>query len=343
MSKVSVIIPAYNVEKYIYKCVESVINQTLEDIEIVIVNDGSTDNTLTLINEISKRDNRIKVISQSNKGLSEARNAGLKYVSSKYVIFLDSDDWIDSNMLEIMYNKAEINKCDIIQCNYITDYNGYRENIKQNIEPNIIIDENNKRILKEKIISGNIVTYSWDKMYRLEFLNKHNIKFKPIPRFEDWYFIVEAITKCNRFMFIPNHLYYYRIVSGSLSKKYCDNYEELIINLQSTKLNYMKEWNMNGVSDNKKFIISLGNDILKLVNYIFDENNNQNSIRKYKRLKYIYKNNLVKRTFNKTNTEYYLLNCDENNRYTRMIFSNISKGNYTLVYILIFLSKFILK
>ena len=98
MPKISVIVPIFNVEKYLKECLESIINQTFKDIEIICINDGSTDNSLDILNQYAEKDNRIKVITQSNQGLSAARNTGIKYANGEYISFIDSDDYIDTSL-----------------------------------------------------------------------------------------------------------------------------------------------------------------------------------------------------------------------------------------------------
>ena len=110
MAKISVVVPVYNVEKYLKECIDSIINQTLEDIEIICVNDGSTDSSLEILNNFAEQDNRIKVITQSNQGLSAARNTGIKYANGEYISFIDSDDYIDTSLYEtlVKYLPAEM-------------------------------------------------------------------------------------------------------------------------------------------------------------------------------------------------------------------------------------------
>lgn len=112
--KVSVIIPAYNAEKYIKMTVESIINQTLKEIEVIIINDGSTDNTLSIINELEKKDDRIIIINNENKGVSYSRNIGIKKSRGEYLAFIDADDWIEKNYLKDTYNIAEKQELDIV-------------------------------------------------------------------------------------------------------------------------------------------------------------------------------------------------------------------------------------
>ena len=116
MPKVSVIVPVYNVEKYIDKCLKSLVNQTLSDIEIIVVNDGSTDNSETIIKQyLEKYQNKIKYVIKQNGGLSDARNYGMKFATGEYIAFLDSDDYVDNTIYEKMYNKATEEQCDFVE------------------------------------------------------------------------------------------------------------------------------------------------------------------------------------------------------------------------------------
>ena len=129
MPKVSVIVPVYNVEQYIEKCLENLVNQTLDDIEIIVVNDGSTDNSETIINKyLQKYSNKIKYLTKTNGGLSDARNYGMKYATGEYIAFLDSDDYADVTTYEKMYNKAIEENCDYVECNFIWEYENKQVN-----------------------------------------------------------------------------------------------------------------------------------------------------------------------------------------------------------------------
>lgn len=112
--KVSVIVPVYNMEKYLNECIDSLINQTLQDIEIICVDDGSKDNSLQILNEYARKDNRIKVIHKENGGVSSTKNAGIEAATGKYITFVDSDDWINLDGLEVLYNAAVENNADIV-------------------------------------------------------------------------------------------------------------------------------------------------------------------------------------------------------------------------------------
>lgn len=119
---ISIIVPVYNVEKYLNKCIDSIINQTYKNIEIILVDDGSTDNSGKICDEYLLRDSRIKVIHKNNGGLSSARNEGINISSGEYIGFVDSDDWVEPNMYEEMYKKILYSNADIVDCGYWKEY-----------------------------------------------------------------------------------------------------------------------------------------------------------------------------------------------------------------------------
>ena len=122
MPKISIVIPVYNIEKYVEVCVRSVSAQTLEDIEILCVNDGSTDGSLEMLRVLERQDSRIRVIDQENKGLSGARNAGMESASGEFLMFVDGDDWIDPDMCRVMYEKAKESGADCVMCSYVKEF-----------------------------------------------------------------------------------------------------------------------------------------------------------------------------------------------------------------------------
>ncbi len=263
MSKISVIIPVYNVEKYLTECLESVINQTYENIEIICINDGSTDNSLKILQEFSKKDNRIKIISQENKGISEARNNGISVATGEYIYFIDSDDWIETNTLELLVNKIKQDNADIVECDILEHQNinkkpKYR-NLKLKYKPltnlKIYIGKPYSwKDIKNKIFD--LRAYCWNKLYKTELI-KNKIFFEG--RFnEDFLFTIEAFLTAKKIVYLRKNLHHYRKRENSLSNggmkaqninidiQYCKN-EILKIKRLLEKLNlfefYEKEYN----------------------------------------------------------------------------------------------------
>lgn len=181
MPLVSIIVPMYKVEKYIHKCIQSIINQTYKDIELILVDDGSPDRCGSIGEEYASKDFRIKVKHKENEGLSSARNAGLDLAMGKYVVFIDSDDWIESEMIQSMLGLAEKNNGDLVICNYrkVNTEGGVMHDKCLNIKTQII-EINNLTLEKYfdmYIIPNNHSFEVWNKMYRLDIIKKNNLRF----------------------------------------------------------------------------------------------------------------------------------------------------------------------
>ena len=333
--KISVIVPVYNVEKYIEECLNSIINQTLKDIEIIIVNDGSTDKSYKIIDRISRKDSRITVINQENSGVSKARNVGMMSAKGDYISFIDPDDYIKKDMLEKMYTLAEKNNCEVVQCNYNIYNNEEYSEIHQNIKPNKVLEKNEiENYLKCGLIDGSLTTYVWDKIYKTKFLKENKLKFnEDLSMFEDWYFIMDLVSRIKKFIFLPENLYYYRIVLNSLSRKYIYNYENLVLNLQTRKFEYMSDWGLCKNSYKLKYTISFYSDILKLINYILDKNYELPKTEQLLKLDTIIKSKLVRENFNRQNDKIYISNTHINYLYLKPILYGIRLENKKLIYL----------
>lgn len=281
MKKVSIIIPVYNVEKYLRKCLDSVINQTCKDIEIIIINDGSTDNSLEICKEYSKNDPRIKLIDKKNEGVSKARNTGLAYVTGKYVCFVDSDDWIELNMIEKLYDSSVINNADFCMCNYIKENETKSEYIKANIYKEVLIGNEIKDNLliplierddteKEHALEG--FRTPWGKFFKTEIIDKYHIKFREdLIIGEDFIFDLEFLIHASK-AFINNGFYYHYLNNvNSATMKYKKDcwksiYKNTIIYLEKflNKNNiYLETKNRVNKLIIKYFFISLMNEARK--------------------------------------------------------------------------------
>jgi len=198
MVKVSIIVPAYNVESYIEKCLESLVNQTLEEIEIIVVNDGSTDNTkLKIENFLSRYPDKIKYLEKENGGLSDARNFGIPSANGKYIGFIDSDDYVELNMFEKMYKIAKAENSDMVECNFTWEYPK-----RQRIDTGKIYQNP-----KEAFIHARVVT--WNKIIKRETLKKANIKFPKGLRYEDVEFFYKLLPSLNKISFVKEPLVHY--------------------------------------------------------------------------------------------------------------------------------------
>jgi len=224
--KISIIVAIYNVEAYIKQCLDSLINQSYKNIEIICIDDGSPDNSKTIIEKYISKDNRIKLIQQVNQGLSSVRNNGIYNASGKYIYFIDGDDFIPSNYLENHINA--IKKSDFKVSHSPSYINYYGENDPKNNEINI---HNN-----DAFKTNNITHSTWSKVFDLEFLKLTKIEFTPGRLYEDYEFWNKYIANINKIAFVKNTPYYYRqrpnsIIDNSKSTKKYNN--QIILCIQS--------------------------------------------------------------------------------------------------------------
>ena len=205
MSKVSIIVPVYNVEKYLRKCIDSLINQTLNDIEIICINDGSTDKSLKILKEYKNKDSRIILLNQENLGQSVARNRGIEIAKGEYLGFVDPDDWIDLDYYEKLYNAASTNDTDIAVGGIIR-VTGIKKKKFLNFEKETLTD-NTK--LKFELCDVPEKSYIWNKIYKTQNLKEINLKFKEGRIFEDCIFTPQALFFLGKMVTVPNTYYYY--------------------------------------------------------------------------------------------------------------------------------------
>ena len=201
--KVSVIVPVYNVEKYITKCLDSLVNQTLKDIEIIVVNDGTKDNSEEIINSYLKKYSNIKYFKKENGGQGSARNLGLKHATGEYVGYVDSDDYVELDMFEKMYNKAIADNSDIVICN---SYNVIND--KKIVESRVKYYDDYRDAFFGKMAV-------WDKIYKRNLLLDNNMEFRSKVWYEDLDFTLKILSKANKISFIDEPLYNYLIREGS--------------------------------------------------------------------------------------------------------------------------------
>lgn len=223
--KVSIVIPVYNVESYLEQCLNSAINQSLSknDIEIITINDGSTDNSLNILKKYASKYSNIKLINQDNKGLSNARNIGLNHSNGEYIYFLDSDDYIDLKSMEYCYQIAKEDNLDIVTFD--------AEIVLENINNKKVINNyDRKKLLKSNVMSGSeFFCYSWRRkgyrvpvwinLYKTDFLKKNNLFFKEGIIHEDELHTVKAFILASKVKYIQKKIFYRRIRDNSIMTK----------------------------------------------------------------------------------------------------------------------------
>jgi glycosyltransferase involved in cell wall biosynthesis len=247
---VSIVVPIYNVEKYLYQCIDSLLAQTLRNIEIILVDDGSTDHCGRICDEYAAKDARVKVIHQSNAGLSAARNSGLRCAKGEYVGFVDGDDWVDPSMYQVLYDAGREQQCDIVSCNFSFFYEDVtlrrrEQEEKLFISPGIVDQSNIRDEIYLPAIKGEIFTSCCNKIYDRKLLEANNILFvEGLLLQEDYYFYLDVFTYMRRCYQIDQPLYFYRNYSGSSRRRSLDNYFQLRMDLHEKILAHMGLWGM---------------------------------------------------------------------------------------------------
>lgn len=238
--KVSIIVPVYNVEKYLSRCMDSLINQTFKEIEIIAVNDGSTDNSLEILHRYVKNDKRIRNINCENMGVSNARNVGVRESRGDFIVFIDSDDWIDNDMIEVMYENIDVENLDLVICTYIREFGDYsKEKILDFPEESIYKEHEVKSELLRRLIGPIGIEISkpenldalgtvWGKIYKSSVLKDNGIEFidlKIIGSGEDVLFNINVFNNVKKAKFLNRPMYHYwRNNVGSITSRYIENF-----------------------------------------------------------------------------------------------------------------------
>lgn len=230
MPKVSVIVPVYNVEKYLEKCLKSLVGQTLMDMEIIIVNDGSTDNSKEIVEKIRKQfPDKIVYVEKENGGLSDARNYGIPYAKGEYIAFFDSDDYVEKDMYKKMYEIAQKENSDMVECDFYWEYpDRQKEDIGQ------IYEGKKEMIEKVRVMACN-------KLIKREILEKTNIKFPKGLRYEDVEFTYKLIPYLEKVSFLKEPCFHYIQREGSISNVQNERTKEIFEVLEHVLQYYQQQ------------------------------------------------------------------------------------------------------
>lgn len=262
---ISVIVPVYKVEKYLEKCIESVLKQTYTNLQIILVDDGSPDNCGKICDEYAKKDSRIEVIHKANGGLSDARNVGISKAKGRYIGFVDSDDYIKEDMYEILLNLIKKYDADVSICNLydVIDGNECIRNKENGIREYSRLD-----ILKEVLLDKNIQSYAWNKLYEKELFDE--IKYPIGKKYEDIGTTFYLFEKCNKIVVTSEPEYYYLKRADSLVNNVTEStildYTEIIIQRYLYIKQNIKELRKYNNYYLAKTLITAHNDIENLEN-----------------------------------------------------------------------------
>ncbi|MBQ8868896.1 MAG: glycosyltransferase family 2 protein [Oscillospiraceae bacterium] len=252
---ISVVVPCYNVEKYLEKCVQSIVDQTYKNLEIILVDDGATDGTPKLCDNLAQTDSRINVIHKVNGGLSDARNAGIEVAKGKYITFFDSDDWVEKDILKTAVEKMTNNNTDLVVWGYTAEFVDDDEKVlsSRNCAVSGICELGaNNDILIQKDTLG-LSGYAWNKLYKTEIIKDNNLIFeKGISLVEDILFSALYFSRCNKIEFIDcigNH--YIQRKRATLGTKRYENVFELKLMGCTARENILKHFQIDDRSISK--------------------------------------------------------------------------------------------
>ena len=310
--KVSIIVPIYNVEKYLPRCLDSLVGQTLYDIEMIAVNDGSTDGSLEILRDYGKRDFRIKISNQENYGVSEARNAGITLAKGEYIAFVDPDDWVEQDMYNIMYQKAIEYECDVVMCSYMREFKDHSK-IKEFDLPRelYLANEEVKSFFLRRLIGpineeiGNPELLDawgpvWSKMYKRDLIINNALTFtdlKEIGTNEDSLFNISVFSCATSCCFINQPFYHYwRENETSITSYYKPMLMQQWSNLFDTLHSFIEKAQLD-----QQYTEALNNRIalatLGLGLNTISKNNADFPLGKYKKLQAILKNEQIRHSF----------------------------------------------
>ncbi len=273
MNKVTIVIPVYNTKKYLKKCVDSLTEQTYRNIEVLLVDDGSTDGSSELCDEIANKDERVRVIHKANGGVAAARNLGIDEAEGEYVMFVDSDDWLDTDAVETLVEHADKNNVDVIRFNYVREFEG-KQLVKKNtfLEERVYLGNECRNVCRQTLgligdelshpESMNFLASACFNMYRKSLLVNSEVRFFPIEKtgsFEDGLFNFDVFMSVRSFEFIDKPFYHYRKTNGvSTTTGYRRNYipRQLVLFEQLRSKIDEKDWDFFHEAYNNRMVFS---------------------------------------------------------------------------------------
>ena len=332
--KVSVIMPVYNVENYLKRAIDSVLNQTLEQIELFLVDDGSTDNSGNICDEYKTKDNRVHIIHKKNEGAHMARNDCLNLAKGEYLCFFDSDDYVEKNMLSDMYEISKKNDLTLLISGFFIDtYYTNEKYVTLDYIPNKEIFYNDRLAFRKdayEFFDKNMFYSPWNKLYKREYILSNNITFPKTYR-DDFPFVVEVIKDIDKVGFIKNQYYHFmRQRKESETAKYTEKLYDKRVEEHEMMLNLYMHWGLLTDTNSlemisRRYIDRLIECIVNLYNENCDLDNNE-------------KRKLIKQYINNEYTKISLKNSKPKSLYLKIMYIPIKIKN---IFLIVLMAKFI--
>ncbi|MBG9912019.1 glycosyl transferase [Bacillus xiamenensis] len=241
MPAISLLVAVYNTSQYVEQCLQSIADQSFSDIEVILINDGSTDHSGELLEAFAARDERFRVIHQANQGLGAVRNRGIAEAKGTYLAFIDSDDMLAPHYCEALYEKAEMTGADLVVSEYWIQF----EQSNRTIPTTLLAHQKADRAsLIESLLHGDITGFSWNKLYRRAFIEEHQIRFPlrgELENIEDQYVTLRCFSLSRVMAFVHEPLYYYRVHRSSIVQRYQKQYFHHGLAFYDTQRLFLKE------------------------------------------------------------------------------------------------------
>lgn len=288
--KVTVIIPVYNAEKYIKLCFDSIINQTFSNFEVIIINDGSTDNSLEICNEYYKSDKRFKIYNFKNQGAAKARNAALDLATGEYIFFVDADDWLEKEALS--NHIKEIKDVDLVigcshNCYFKDDKLLYKKR-EYFYKEGKYLNKNNVREMYIDIATNGVSHAPHNKMYKKRLIDKYHIRFPDRRKYEDLAFNNQYIDKVNSLSIINSYDYNYRVSNlKGVALKLPDNMFEIFTDVNNELITLLKSWNVYDYKSEKMLKSKYITEVASCINNTYNPNLDYNFKKRYHYIKSI--------------------------------------------------------
>lgn len=267
--KISVIVPLYNAENYLKRCIDSIINQTYQNLEIILINDGSTDNTLEIINEYAQKKDTIIVIDKKNSGVSDSRNLGIEKSTGEYITFIDSDDWLEENAIESLYEQLKKSNYNIIRGKYIREIeNKKSQKAIEKFSYNIEDKEKNIQRLIDLILSGEMYCYVWLLMIKSNIIKNKVFFNNKLAMMEDTIFYLDLLLDGNDILFSDSITYHYYLNKKSASQNIQNAYRNYKNALLVNKI-FEEKLKMKNIYSEKRKKIFYTKTSLSIASYIY--------------------------------------------------------------------------
>lgn len=335
MNKISIIVPVYNAEQYLDGCINSVLNQTLKEFELILVNDGSTDRSGEICEQYKEKDARITVMHKENGGGAGAtRNLGLTVANAKYVTFMDADDWMQPDMLEKMYQVACKEDVEVVICGYRYIFNESREseeNYNQFLPSQKIIGSDNLKKFFVKHFPDGMVGYPWNKIYKLDVIKTQNLQFPLMRRMQDGIFNLHFFGLAESCFVMEDALYNYRASQAVTKKKLPADFYDLLESFANQYYAELKKWKYSAEKVELPMVKHFLNELVSCIENLFI-NENTNRKERYENLELYYRKDLVQ----------YMLNKNASiTRYSAIVLKLFKKKKFGILSVLIHLKYFL--